>query len=738
MIKSWSDYKWTPQELRILEEINPTNKSVREWWLALTQKGNWRRLLESRIKSENYLKALTKQGRITGEELAKLLEMKIEAGRSIPGKVQGALTSSGGKKLYDLLKPELVQQSLDPDVRGSTRFYTFKKPTASQIKQLKYYHRGAGFGTDPLQPKTVEAIKSLIKDKPFINFLKTWKKGDSIPDDIIKKIFSTEAKYTPNTINKFAYVLDGSIPFAGIAADKRLAKKLKDNIKFQAGKEAGTVRGAWHAAARDIAVKEFDNIFNPKNIGGQGFVSRQRRITDLFKKYGLKGLSVDEVMAMRTGATAGQSPYSIFTQILTKDQNTKLKIQVDAQTSRNAIKLNKALKGSKPNWELAKEIRLDHKNYIKNFRAEHPGFEKIRLPEFSFKDPETVLGKRRFSTLPGEAQTAMKASFEKTKWTPELGKKLKTAKEVLAHLKNTIKGLSKKEQLVYCSFLSKGGLPGDCAQAINANPVKTAEIFSKAEAASGAMAKVKNAATTFLGMLGRGGARAAPLAAIAAVGAAAEPLVKQFVADDPNTYLTNENQQKGMLLSLLEREPPKVDEEILKYTVPTGAAATLAGAVPGAGEVYKARRSGVPLDRSIGPLKGVGPTRAALGISGVLGKAVGATFSPLAVAATLPLSVAAQRSGGTDYGDIATDPMTWLGPAFASSGAEIASKGIKNPMLLRALRLGMSSRALMLGSRFLGLPGLALTGGMWAYDKWKKRDKDKEFELRRYRDDDDE
>ena len=107
----------------------------------------------------------------------------------------------------------------------------------------------------------------------------------------------------------------------------------------------------------------------------------------------------------------------------------------------------------------------------------------------------------------------------------------------------------------------------------------------------------------------------------------------------------------------------------------------------------------------------------------------------MAVGATLPISVAAQRKGGTEWGDIATDPMNWMGPAFASSGAEIAAKGIKNPMLLRALRLGMSSRALMLGSRFLGLPGLALTAGMWGYDKWKGKDKDDEFKVRRYRDD---
>ena len=239
-----------------------------------------------------------------------------------------------------------------------------------------------------------------------------------------------------------------------------------------------------------------------------------------------------------------------------------------------------------------------------------------------------------------------------------------------------------------------------------------------------ALTTLPDKAKSFFGLLGRGGAKVAPYAALAAVGAVAEPLVKQFVADDPNTYLTNENQQKGMLLSLLEREPPKVDEEILKWQYP-GQIAGAAAAVPGSKAVMRARK-----------IKGMGTARAALG---PVGKVLAGSFSPLGVAASLPIGIAAQRAGGTDYGDIATDPLNWVGPAFASSGAEMASKGIKNPMLLRALRLGMSSRALMLGSRFLGLPGLALTAGMWGYDKWKgKVDKDEEFRLRRYRDDDDE
>ena len=252
-------------------------------------------------------------------------------------------------------------------------------------------------------------------------------------------------------------------------------------------------------------------------------------------------------------------------------------------------------------------------------------------------------------------------------------------------------------------------------QKLTKQPVESSMALKTTEG----IGKVRGAATNFLKLLGRGGVKAAPLAAVAAVGAAAEPLVKQFRNDDPTTYMTDPDQQKGVLLSLVEQETPKVDEEILKWQNPALTGATATGAIPGAKTLFQERRGVGPR----GPLpEGVGKTRAALGIRGVLGKALGASFSPLAVAATLPLSVAAQRSGGTDYSDIATDPLNWVGPAFASAGSEMASKGIKNPLLLKALRLGMSPRALMLGSRFLGLPGLALTAGMWGYDKWKNRD----------------
>ena len=254
-------------------------------------------------------------------------------------------------------------------------------------------------------------------------------------------------------------------------------------------------------------------------------------------------------------------------------------------------------------------------------------------------------------------------------------------------------------------------------------PKKITEILEKrVGCASGCLAQVaKNEpgkitkaietlpqkARGFLSLLGRGGLKAAPLAALAAAGAAVEPLVKQFRNDDPTTYLTDESQMKGMLLATIEGETPKVDEEVLKWQYP-GMAASAAAAIPGSSAMMKARKA-----------KGFGTPRAALG---PVGKFLAGTFSPLGVAATLPISVAAQRKGGTEWGDIATDPLNWMAPAFASTGARMATRGMApTGILAKALRMGISPRTLSLVSRRFGMPGLAISAGMWGYDKWKNR-----------------
>jgi len=179
--------------------------------------------------------------------------------------------------------------------------------------------------------------------------------------------------------------------------------------------------------------------------------------------------------------------------------------------------------------------------------------------------------------------------------------------------------------------------------------------------------------------------------------------------------MTDPDQQKGVLLSLVEAETPKVDEEILNWQYP-GIAAGAAAAIPGSSAVYGARRKPFKSIKRGIDRAAMGPARAALG---PVSKFLAGSFSPLGVAASLPVHIAAQVKGGAELEDIATDPFNWVGPAFASKGAKIATRGMpKTGILSKALRMGMSPAGLRVLSRG-GIFGLLAAGGLKGYDIWE-------------------
>jgi len=140
---------------------------------------------------------------------------------------------------------------------------------------------------------------------------------------------------------------------------------------------------------------------------------------------------------------------------------------------------------------------------------------------------------------------------------------------------------------------------------------------------------------------------------------------------------------------------------------------------------------------------GRGRTRSALGISGAL-KPVLTTFGTPAMTALFEAPFAAKRlEEGETMTDVLTDPF---GPALGLSLMEPLSKragvirdaptrtmgqGLKNyfnlkdvgtarpGMTSKFLRMGMSPRMIAGASRFLGLPGLALSLGLTGYDAYK-------------------
>jgi len=274
--------------------------------------------------------------------------------------------------------------------------------------------------------------------------------------------------------------------------------------------------------------------------------------------------------------------------------------------------------------------------------------------------------------------------------------------EQLSKLKNSIKSLSEKEKIAYCSILSRGGLPGDCAAAIDNDPVKAAQIFDEAPATSSAMTKVKNAAT---GFLKSGGLKRFTLAG--AAGAAAQAIVKEFRNDDPTSYLSNEDQQKNMLVSMA-MDPIAPDFErpdILDYQLPA-AGASIAGATAiSAPSTIKASRS-----RGLG-VEQKGMMRTA---GRVLGRGLGVAASPGLLAPLAAMDITSQIAEGDSAADIATDPLNYLYPAFADTTPKL-TKGL--PSAVRGIAsLGMSPGALRVLSRAgilgfgasLGLQGMKL------------------------------
>jgi len=260
-------------------------------------------------------------------------------------------------------------------------------------------------------------------------------------------------------------------------------------------------------------------------------------------------------------------------------------------------------------------------------------------------------------------------------------------------------------------------------RALDEDPIGTATKVQNLQSEGGSVNRIKNAASSFLNFAKKGG----KFGAIAAAGAAAAGLVKTFMNDDPTTYLSNEDQQKNMLISMVTNpidDTPQESPEILDYQLPTLGAVTAAGMIPGGKRVYDVRRRGgvFPTKDGTKVLKPAGPVRSALGLKGVLGKGLAATATPLGLAALEPLHIAAQIQSGDSLTDIATNPWNYAGPAFASSLTKEATR-FASPMASKIMRMGLSPTALRGLSRFGGYGLAASLGiqGLQKFDDWRNK-----------------
>ena len=250
-----------------------------------------------------------------------------------------------------------------------------------------------------------------------------------------------------------------------------------------------------------------------------------------------------------------------------------------------------------------------------------------------------------------------------------------------------------------------GGISQTCAAALQQDPVGSAEKLKNLDAQSGPLAKVKNAA---LGFLKSPGAKTFGIGA--AVGAGIG-LVKAFRNDDPTTYLSNEDQQKNMLVDMAT-QPVSIDIErpaILDYQLPAlggTLAASTALAAPSTIRASRSTKQFQSRSKGIERKKPTGPVKTGLR---VLGRGLGVAASPALLAPLAAGDITSQIAEGDSPMDIATDPLNYLYPAFADQTPKL-TRGLPSAFRKFA-RLGLSRPALKLLSR-AGIGGFAASAAI--------------------------
>jgi len=411
---------------------------------------------------------------------------------------------------------------------------------------------------------------------------------------------------------------------------------------------------------------------------------------------------IDEVVGL--SSTFKNAPgYTEFMQLIPGDINKK-KAVID---NKFRVVLENAMKGE---FDGVDAFNKESKAFAKKFKIDtpllNPGGDPTR--DILYFDQMSDAAKKNVLDLADKGKGfsvstttlpvgAMGERFKTVKQNPDLYQKLVDAVDSAPQVCRKI--------LNY----QTGGISTTCAQAIQNDPVAAANKLRNLDAQSGPVATVKNAANNFLQSPRLRGA--GKFGAIAAGGAVAAGFVKQFMNDDPTTYLSNEEQQKNLLMDMVTGsldDTPQESPAIGDAYLPALGAATVAGTAAVAPSTIDAARSG-----ALGAKKS-GITKTALK---TLGRGLAATTTPLGLLATEPLYLADQVQQGDSLGEIATNPFNYFGAAFASDADRIVSRGL-SPSIAKTMRLGISPTTLKTVSRRFGLPGLALSLGISGYETY--------------------
>ena len=578
----------------------------------------------------------------------------------------------------------------------------WKEPSDTAIRQWNRF-----LNSRILKQSTVDNVETLFKNEGIRETIFTKKQLPSLED--VQKALNTKSPATAAySMSILARKLKGEqfrtpmdIPL-NVVVGKRILNQIGD---------LGP-RDAYRTAFYNAALSNVDGYYRNKGATSlkqfkTDFNNELKSLLSLGKNQKVP-FSVNEVIGISTGEMRGLQPYSAFVDVTERNINEKALAQYQGKLSKKIGEIQDIFadptlsEAEKVTRAQAKADILKNTEGFKNLTEAQKaslGLAEIKIGtkiDPKIYSPEQ-LARYKEMGLDIQGMADREGFYIDTKGRRPFFEVSK------ARLKQVAYDLTKEEQRYVCGLLNKGGLavPG-CAKAIDENPVKFSQIVSEAPETSTAMQKLKAAAT---GFLKSPGVKRFTLAG--AAGAGVQAVVKEFSNDDPTTYLSNEDQQKNMLVDMVTQPiaPDFERPDILDYQLPAvGASIAGATAISAPSTIKASRSRGLGVER-----KGIAKTAGR-----VLGRGLGVAASPGVLAPLAAMDIASQVAEGDSVSDLATDPLNYLYPAFADQTPKL-TRGL--PSALRGIAsLGMSPAALRVLSRAgilgfgasLGLQGMKL------------------------------
>ena len=623
--------------------------------ISVADRGIKRNTYESYLYEKAKAKAIPK-GYIPYQEFVNDLGVKGSAFKEYRTNRKGTESGKGIKKF--------IENNFDRKEFKKEVFY--KKPTKKQITDFK---KAVGNVTTEGLAK-MSRTKQSVSDEPIKAIHRELVLDpDATPEELAKNIYGKadvkNLKNISNDASRYVEVLDGSRKVPGLTIPA-IAKteEILGNILMPG---SGFFKFG-NYEIRKRMMKERDKILNTKGIKFSTLRSA------LEKFYRGSDLAIDETAGL--AATYRNAPgYTELVQRIPQAINLEKGNTIDKDFSRL---LQKITDGDESSGIYRGQKYKDLKGHVKLFNNYSKEFQKafeIDTPIMEYKPGEKLVASnlvKNFDKLTPEAQLNVTELANK-------GVGIRTQAVPIAQMiqdTGDAKLIKRFEARIGCA-------EGCLVKTANEQPSKFLRIYDSLK-----------------GFVKSPGIKRFTLAG--AAGAGVQAIVKEFRNDDPTSYLSNEDQQKNMLVAMAT-DPIAPDFErpaILDYQLPAVGASVAGSTALVAPSTIKASRSrGLGVER-----KGVARTAGR-----VLGRGLGVAAAPGFLAPLAAMDIASQVAEGDSVSDLTTDPLNYLYPVFADATPKL-TRGL--PSAVRGIAsLGMSPAALRVLSR-AGLLGLGASLGL--------------------------